>query len=120
MHDDRRDVIQTAAPVRLGDHGVHHAPRCPARLEDLLELRILHHAGQTVGGDDIEVTVAQFPIQHVGFDDGVGTHTSRDDVAVRMVARLLRSEESGVHLFLHVRVVLRHLSEDTIAQQVDA
>ncbi|HEX5972731.1 MAG TPA: hypothetical protein VFY85_12445, partial [Gemmatimonadaceae bacterium] len=37
-----------------------------------------------------------------------------------MIPRLLRRQEAGIHLLLHVRVVLRELAEPAVAQQVDA
>ena len=57
---------------------------------------------------------------HVGLHFLPRAHASRDDVAVRMIARLLGRQEPGVDLLLHVRVILGQLHQRAVTQQVHA
>ena len=55
----------------------------------------------------------------VRLDFGARTDAPRDDVAVGMVARLLRREEPGVDLLLDVGMVLRQLLERAVTTVTD-
>ena len=104
---------------RIGSaHRVDHAARGLSCLENLSQLRVFDHAGQAVGADQVQVTVPQVALEHVRLDGCIRPDASRDHVAVRVVPRLLRGEEAGVHLLLHVGVVLGDLPELPVAHEV--
>ncbi len=56
---DRRDVVEAAAPVGLGDHPVHPALRSAIRAQNPVELLVLEHARQPVRGEQEHVALAR-------------------------------------------------------------
>src|SRR3954464_1455869 len=120
LDDDRGYVIQPAAAVRLGDELMHLLVRRPTRDEQRLEPAIVDHPGEPIARDEEDVAELDLATVDVGLDVGTRADAARNDVAVWVVARLLRREETGVHLLLHVRVILRHLRERTVAEQIHA
>src|SRR5665647_801513 len=120
LDDDRRDVVESAASIRLGDQRLHLALRLGTRAKELTQPAVVHHARQAVAGDEKEIARAHFAAIDVRLDIQARAHAARDDVAVRVVARLLRRQESRVYLFLDVGVILRELRQRTVAHQIDA
>src|SRR5471032_109644 len=66
LRDDRRDVVQSASPIRLGNQRRHLALRLGARVEQLREPAVVHHAGEPVAGHEKEVTVLHLAAVDVG------------------------------------------------------
>ena len=94
-----------AGVVALNDRGEHvvlQHPREPVARQQEHVARP-HHAGEQVG-------------RHVA----AGAHAAGDHVGIGVGARLLGREVAGVHLLLHVGVVLGDLVEDPIPHQVAA
>ena len=96
------------------------ALRLGARHQQDLQAPVVHHAGQSVAGDEEQIADADVAVIDVRLDVGARADAARDDVAVGVVARLFRREEAGVDLLLDVRVVLRQLLQRAVAQEVDA
>ena len=117
-HDDRRDVVEAAAPVGVRDHlGDPDLGRTFA-LENLGQLVVLEHAGEAVGSEQDYVALpegAEIDVRHHVF---VGADAPGDDVAVGMGPGLLGGEQTSVDLFLDVAVIFGELLEDAVAKQI--
>src|SRR5512138_3377173 len=120
LDDDRRDVVEAAASVRLGDERMNLSFRRGARHEQNLKAAVVDHAGEAVARDQEQVADPDLALIDVGLDFGARPHASRDHVAVGVIARLLGSEKAGIDLLLHVRMILGELLQLAIAQQIHA
>ncbi len=117
-HDDRRDVVEPAVAIRLGDEGVHLLLRRAPGRQHLGQLAVLEHPREPVRGEQEHVQQLHRPDVHVGDDVAVRADAAGDHVAVGVTARLFRRQVSSVHLLLHVRVVLGELHQLAVPQQV--
>jgi hypothetical protein len=81
---------------------------------------VAHEAGQAVGAQ--QPAVARAPLAHrqVRLVAVLAGQHPHDDVALRVVLRLVLGDPSRLHEALHVRVVRRHLDQVVAAQQVRA
>jgi hypothetical protein len=115
-----RDVVQTAAPVGLGNERVHNALNRGARHEKLLQPAIVYHAREAIAGHQERVAPLDFARVEIRLHFAGRSHAARDDVGIRVIACLLRREHTRVHLLLHVGVILRELPERAVAEEIDA
>jgi hypothetical protein len=81
----------------------------------LLDATVIHHAGEPIARDEEDVTGANLAGVRVGLHLATRADASRDHVTVRVIPRLLGRQVAGVHLLLHVRVVLRDLAQRALA-----
>jgi len=81
-------------------------------------LIVLEHARQAIRRQEEEVARLDQAGINVWHDVAVCADAAGDHVAVRMGAGLLGRQIPGVHLLLHVGVILRELAQPAVAQQI--
>ena len=90
--------------------------RFGARHEQDLQSPVVDHSGETVAGHQEQVSDADVARVDIRLHFGARADAARDDVAVGVVARLLRRQVPGVDLLLDVGVVLGELPELAVAE----
>src|SRR5215207_10203554 len=55
LHDDRGDVVEPTAAVRLGDQRLHLALGLRGRAEKLRQASVVDHAGEAIARDEEDV-----------------------------------------------------------------
>src|SRR5215218_2075399 len=119
FHDDRRDVVDAAVVVRVGDHCVDDSLGIRPRLKQLLQPLVFDHSRETVRSEKKYVAYFGLAADDVGLDIARHSDAAGDDVALRMMSRLLRGNDSRVDLLLHQRMVPCELPHFAVANEVD-
>jgi hypothetical protein len=89
-------------------------------VDDRLHDRRLHHVGEPVGVEQVDVVGLDAVLDDVGRNDGLDAERPGDEVLVQRIAGLFRSELAAVDLLLEERVVVRELLELLAAQPIAA
>src|SRR5713101_5067777 len=89
LHDDRRDVVDSAIVVRLGDHRIHDSFRRRPRTEELQQAAIVDHSSESVAREKKNVADFRFARNHVRLDIARHSDAARDHIALWMMTRLL-------------------------------
>ena len=105
-------------PIRLGNHPAHHQFRRGIGLNDLGELVVFEHAGQTIRGDQQHIALLQAAEVDVGHHVLVGPDAPGYHIAVRVRPGLVGGQQPGIDLLLNVAVVLGDLEELAVAKQI--
>ena len=101
LHDNRRDIVDAAIVVRVGDHGVDDSLRVCPGLEELLKPAVLDHSRETVGSEEEYVADFCLTADDVRLDVARHSDAAGDDVALGVMPRLLGGDDAGVDLFLN-------------------
>ena len=100
LHDDRRDVVESAAAIRFGNQRVDNSTGAGSCEEQLLQTSVVDHAGEPVACDEENVAGNHLAAVDIGFDGFPCSNTARDDIAAVMIARLFWRQQASVHLLL--------------------
>src|SRR2546423_15678394 len=97
---------------------MHFAIGFGARHQQRMDAAVIDHAGESIAGDEKNISRFCVALVDVWLDVMTRTDATGYDVAVRMILRLLRRQESRADLLLDVRVVLRELNQRSVSQQI--
>ena len=75
--------------------------------EDPGDFSVVEFAGETVGGEQVEIAGLDGVGDDVGFDGGLRADGAGDDVADGGTHGLIAAEETGADLFFDQRVIVR-------------
>ena len=117
-HDDS-DVVGRATRQREFDQRRHRAGGISLG-EDLLHLVIAHDRGEAVTADEIAVALARLQHGEVRLDGLHAVDGAHEQRSPRVDGGLVGRDAPGVDERLHVGVVVGHLRELTVAQEVGA
>src|SRR5262249_31084721 len=90
LDENRRHVVLAAVLVGTGDQLAARISDVGVRDDDLLDLVVLHHAGEPVRAEDINVAGRRLVVLQIDHDLILHSKSARDDVLRQLAPLLLR------------------------------
>jgi len=116
----RGDVVVSAVHVRFLDQSVDDSLGLGARQQKLLNAPVIDHSCQAVTREKKRVTNMGVAVEHVRLDLIGHSDAASDDIALRMLSRLLWRQKTRIDLLLHQRVILGELAQLAVPNDIDA
>ena len=119
VHDHGGDVVRPALLARLEDEPLRRRLRVAARERDLHRVGG-HRAAQPVAAEQQHVAGQELLRELVDARPGLSAQGAAEDAAVGVDGRLFEGQAAVAHHLAHERVVVAHLAQLAVAEQVGA
>src|SRR5665213_3466447 len=119
-NDDSRNIVYTAARICFRNHRVHQSLRSRAGSKQLLQTPVIHHSGEAIAGKQENITLPNLAVSDVRLHVPAHPDTARNHVALLVILGTVTSDQAGVDLLLHDRMIVGDLTHLAVAKQINA